>query len=174
VDKYSSTASALHFLYRTDADVGSTTGICTQILSPSMQFPFVDERSKARVWGMYQKLAILMREQGAVGDRSFCVGGGIPDQVDHVTPGGAGGAVAEGEWAPAQDFFKRPARDGAVAWIDDKGELFVGVAGKGWEIYAVLPSIIEGGDGVEKVKRLRRKIELDRESLFVTNPGVYA
>jgi hypothetical protein len=174
VNNYSSVASALHFLYRTSTPVGLTGGVLTQTLSPAMQFPFVDAQSKARVWGMYQKLSVRLRsssgEEGEDSD-SFLWGETYPNQVDHAS---AQFGAQDVSFAPAQDYFLKPAPPNSVVWIDDLGEIFVAITGVGWELYAVLPSIVDGEEAVERVRRLRRKIAGDEETLFVKNPGVYA
>ena len=159
VTAYCSLASALHFLYRTDVPVGATGGRLTQTLSPSLQFPFVDQAGKSRVWSAYQKLVLRLRTGSALTTPAN-TGRNIKGTVDSFP-------------TEAQDLYGDPPEGANATYLVDGGEIYVGMNGPGFEIYAVLPSTVPPKEALGRCVRLVRKLREDAGTLFLSNPPTF-
>ena len=177
VSQYCSVAGALHFLYRTDVPVGSTGGRLTQTLCPTLQFPFVDQQSKARVWSNYQKLVLRLRSGSCRhigGASSF--GDDVSSSAAAASSSAAGGAVADPTFPPlSQEAYCRPPESPSVAYLVAGSEFYAGVAGAGFEIYAVMPATTNPREAISKITRLVRKLRGEAAAeLFISNPPVFS
>lgn len=179
INRYCSIASALHFIFRCDVSIGKGNpnkneggGLLTQCLSPTLGFPFVDAPSKQRVWNTYQRLSLRLRLGSASLEATM-------DAFDMITEDQTSGGNKDGECrnsagigrdCPAICLMESPPNVHGVTYILDGCELFVGLNGRDFELYAVLPGTIPPRNGTALCARLVRRLMCEEKNLFVANP----
>ena len=170
MEKYLQIAQALHFVFRIDVAVQDTGGVLTQCLSPPLKFPFVDEKSKARVHAMYQRLALRLRLGSASMESTIDAFEVIADERDSAD----GRHTTDiGEDCPAQCLAESPPHVHGVTYILDGPELFIGINGKDFELYAVLPGKIPPRNATRLCSKLIRKLFHHEGTLFLAYPRLF-
>jgi len=226
IRRYKDIASALHFVFRCDVVINnspktyhsgniddvnnvnasvignsngnSKNGMLTQCLSPPLGFPFVDAKSKRRVWNAYQRLSLRLRLGSASFESTMDAFDMIVDDNgsssagtgDDASPEGGGGGGGDGSnnhnnnssnpglggigrHCPAQCLMESPPNVHGVSYALDGTELFIGLNGKDFELYATLPGTITPRNGSALCARLVRRLMLDERILFLANPPTW-
>ena len=171
IDEYLQLASAMHFLFRIDVAVYDTGGMLTQCLSPPLQFPFVDEKSKRRVYCMYQRLALRLRLGSASVESTMDAFAMIAD--DHDDSENAHASMGIGKDCQAQCLLESPPNVHGCSYILDGSELFIAINGKDFELYATLPGKIPPRSGTAYCARLVRRLMNDEGRLFLAYPHTW-
>mmetsp|Transcript_33443 Transcript_33443/g.49089 ORF Transcript_33443/g.49089 Transcript_33443/m.49089 type:complete len:515 (+) Transcript_33443:1051-2595(+) len=226
IRRYKDIASALHFVFRCDVVINnspktyhsgniddvnnvnasvignsngnSKNGMLTQCLSPPLGFPFVDAKSKRRVWNAYQRLSLRLRLGSASFESTMDAfdmivddnGSSSASTGDDASPEGGGGGGGDGSnnhnnnssnpglggigrHCPAQCLMESPPNVHGVSYALDGTELFIGLNGKDFELYATLPGTITPRNGSALCARLVRRLMLDERILFLANPPTW-
>jgi hypothetical protein len=171
IDDYLQLTSAMHFLFRIDVAVYDTGGMLTQCLSPPLQFPFVDEKSKRRVYCMYQRLALRLRLGSASVESTMDAFAMIAD--DHDNPDNRHAAMGIGKDCQAQCLLESPPNVHGCSYILDGSELFIAINGRDFELYATLPGKIPPRNGTAYCARLVRRLMNDEGRLFLAYPHTW-
>ena len=171
IDDYLQLGSAMHFLFRIDVAVYDTGGMLTQCLSPPLQFPFVDEKSKRRVYCMYQRLALRLRLGSASVESTMDAFAMIAD--DHDNPENRHATMGIGKDCQAQCLLESPPNVHGCSYILDGSELFIAINGRDFELYATLPGKIPPRTGTAYCARLVRRLMNDEGRLFLAYPHTW-
>jgi len=171
IDEYLQLASAMHFLFRIDVAVYDTGGMLTQCLSPPLQFPFVDEKSKRRVYCMYQRLALRLRLGSASVESTMDAFAMIAD--DHDNSENHHSSMGIGKDCQAQCLLESPPNVHGCSYILDGSELFIAINGRDFELYATLPGKIPPRSGTAYCARLVRRLMNDEGRLFLAYPHTW-
>ncbi|CAB9509172.1 fusion protein MON1 homolog A [Seminavis robusta] len=171
IEHYLGIASVFHFLFRLEVPIGSfqksnnrdgeapnNSQKLAQCLSPPLnKFPFVDARSRRRVWRMYQTLRwrLLNRESNQPRSNNGMVTTGMERHCPAVALA-ASSVITTGTTLPC--------------YIVDGSELFLAMNGSGYEFYAVLPSTTSIREAEASATKLLRRLVADQKSLFLTKP----
>ena len=171
IDEYLQLASAMHFLFRIDVAVYDTGGMLTQCLSPPLQFPFVDEKSKRRVYCMYQRLALRLRLGSASVESTMDAFAMIAD--DHDDSENTHASMGIGKDCQAQCLLESPPNVHGCTYVLDGSELFIAINGRDFELYATLPGKIPPRSGTAYCARLVRRLMNDEGRLFLAYPHTW-
>ncbi|CAB9515563.1 fusion protein MON1 homolog A [Seminavis robusta] len=167
MEHYLGIASVFHFLFRLEVPIGNfqksirdeapnSSQKLAQCLSPTLnKFPFVDARSRRRVWRMYQTLRwrLLNRESNQPSSNNGMVTTGMERHCPAVALA-ASSVITTGTTLPC--------------YIVDGSELFLAMNGSGYEFYAVLPSTTSIREAEASATKLLRRLVADQKSLFLT------
>eukprot|EP00978_Attheya_sp_CCMP212_P011310 scaffold27876_cov51-Attheya_sp.AAC.3 len=173
INDYCNLASALHFIFRCDVpvfgggDSQQDRGMLTQSISPPLGFPFVDVPSKRRIWNMYQRLSLRLRLGSAADEATNDAFDMIKEDNDESA---SGDFSHIGKDCPAMCLMESPPNVHGVTYVLDGSELFVGLNGRDFELYAVLPGTIPPRNGTALCARLVRRLMQDETELFLDNP----
>jgi hypothetical protein len=141
LEGYCSTAQAMHFMFRLDAQTTTTTttttthqpqgGKLTQCLSSPLGFPFCDDASKRRVFCIYQKLQLRLRLGSATCESSM-------DAFDLIANDQAandeGHMKGIGRHCPASCLAESSPSVQGVTYVIDGQELFLAISGREFEL----------------------------------------
>ncbi len=168
--QYLELASAVHFTFRCDIYVQgssgtSTEGMLTQCFGPPLSFPFVDTRSKRKVWDIYQRLSLRLRLGSSSVETCY-------DALDMFQGHDSSNMMGDiSNDCPMQTLLESPPNVHGVTYLQEDNEwLYVGLNGKFFELYATLPATVKPREGTAYCARLVRKLMGDERILFLSNP----
>ena len=101
-------------------------------------------------------------------ERSVVGNGTATPTADQSASGGGGPGV--GRDVPAQCLLESPPNVHGVAYVLDGDDLFVGLNGRFFELYAVLPGTVSPRIGTALCTRLVRRLMYDEGQLFLAYP----
>lgn len=195
--QYCSIATAYHFIFRFDVTLPSNAhqkqknksksksqkrtknNLFSQCLCPPLPFPFVEIKSKQRVWNMYQRLALRLKFGSASTDSvmnaydktsfnfindlnsNFQHIGDDPDEID-------GNGILSS--CPAIKVFEPESPLQGITYILDESELFMALSGSNFLLMAVLPATTEIKVGAASCAKLVRHLMRDERHLFLGKP----
>lgn len=174
MNSYLQLASAVHFVFRCDIYVNSSESnnigvgaptqgaMLTQCFGPPLSFPFVDASSQSHVWDVYQRLSLRLRLGSSTVEKTMDAFDNITDTKQHDSVG---------KECPMQCLLESPPNTHSVTYLQEDNEwLYVGLNGKYFELYAILPATIPPKNATAKCARLVRKLMGDERILFLSNP----
>jgi len=172
---YCNIAMAMHFLFRFDVSISSshinTTGHAdsstklSQIFSPPLGFPFVSNSSKQHVWSVYQRLALRLR-LGSTSVESSMAAYKDLENIDENDEG------IQKDCLAIRLLETSPNVHG-VTYLLQGTELFIGLNGDFFELFAVLPATTSPKHGCQVCTKLVRKLMGDAKNLFIFNPPTF-
>ena len=167
MEEYCSFADVIHFVYRLDVPIKSD-GILTQCISaPLLDVPFVDNRSKQRVWNMYERLCLRMRIGTCTTEATMDVLDNL-EPLDHENVAGIGALCC-----PAMRLLENPASVHGISYILDGLDLFLVMNGRDFELYLVLSSTVPIKKAALSGAKLARRLFADEQKLFLMRPLVW-
>jgi len=139
-----------HFMFRRDISIPSScsngSGNFTQNLSFSLDDGTSGKLSRQRVWIMYENLALRLRY---VQCNNSCLKGN--------------------EYFSAQILFESiPVGDDLVSYIEDNANLYMGIRGNGYELYATFTGNVSIIEGEKHCQRLVERLIADEDTLYIT------
>lgn len=207
--KYSSISSAYHFLFRIDVSVPFTpspqptppvysnskstikekrnkNNSLSQCLSPPLSFPFVDTKSKRRVWNNYQRLAVRLKYGSASTNTimSAYENSRFPNRNSNVnlynTSTNNDQQFVETQEngilssCPAIQTYMPASSLQGLTYILDESELFIGMNGvlncKSFVLMAVLPATVDITEAATSCAKMVRQIIREESNLFLVKP----
>lgn len=176
---YCKDASILHFIFCCNVPIRHyktgkcTGGIFTQCLSTPIPIlhPFDQTpKSKNRIWSIYQKLSLRLR----LGSASVCATMNAFDRIMendyNDTNGNSIHTTPTTTYFPASCLHETAPLSDRLVYVLDGEDIFVGMSGDGYQLYAVLPAPIRPADATQHCRRLLTALEKDRDTLFLANP----
>ena len=167
MEEYCSFADAIHFVFRLDVPIKSD-GILTQcICAPLSDVPFVDDKSKQRVWNMYQRLCLRMRIGTCTTEATMDALDNL-EPLDHENIAGIGALCC-----PAMRLLENPASVHGISYILDGLDLFLAMNGRDFELYLLLSSTVPVKKAALSGAKLARRLFADEQKLFLMTPLVW-
>jgi len=187
--KYCTIASCYHFLFRLDTPLPCTplpktknekksnkngSKVFSQCISPPLSFPFVDSKSKQRVWNTYQRLSLRLKLGASSIDASMHAYNTISSSGNNVDAQYMGTTEMEDmgikSSCPAIQIIEpKPPKQG-ITYILDGNELFFALNGNDFVLMAVFPATIDIRIAAASCAKLVRQLMREDRNLFIEKP----
>lgn len=142
-----------HFMYRRDISIPSSLSSCGGKFTQSLSFSLggkSDEPLQQRGWIMYEKLALRLR------------------YVEHNI------FLKGSDCFSAQILFESiPVDDDLVSYIEDNAELYMGIRGSDYELFATFNGSISPIDAESHCRQLVERLIDDEDTLFITKNCIW-
>lgn len=169
--KFLNVGEVLHFVFRKDVQVrghsSKECGMLPQCFSPPLEFPFLDENVKRRVWSFYQALCVRLRlgaastEATLEGYHSFSQECGASADTNEEVTAHSNVAMELTECVPQSN---------CVTYVIDDTELFLAMNGRDFELYTIFPSSFPIKEATSCAAKLARILVAESASLFLMDP----